>query len=180
ARRFRMTGDIARGRLKIEWARTHMPVLGGVRRRFESERPLAGLTVAAVLHVEAKTCVLALALKAGGADVRLAAGNPLSTDDDVVAAVREEGVPTWAEKGETVAQYKAGIQIGRPVARTSASPRATRSPPTMTWSPPCARKGCPRGPRRGKPWPSTRPAFRSEGRWRGRPPRRGQPALHRR
>ena len=105
-----MTGDLARGRLKIEWARTHMPVLEGIRRRFESEHPLRGLTVSAVLHVEAKTCALALALKAAGAEVRLAAGNPLSTDDDAVAAVREEGVPTWAEKGESVAQYNAGIR----------------------------------------------------------------------
>ena len=104
-----MTGDLARGRLKIEWARSHMPVLEGIRRRFEREHPLSGLTVSAVLHVEAKTCALALALKAAGADVRMAAGNPLSTDDDVVAAVREEGVPTWAEKGESVAQYTAGI-----------------------------------------------------------------------
>jgi len=105
-----MTGDLARGRLKIEWARTHMPVLEGIRRRFEAEQPLRGLTVAAVLHVEAKTCALALALRAAGADVRLAASNPLSTDDDAVAAVREAGVPTWAEKGETVAQYRAGLQ----------------------------------------------------------------------
>jgi len=105
-----MTGDLARGRLKIEWARSHMPVLEGIRRRFETERPLAGLTVSAVLHVEAKTCALALALRAAGANVRLAAGNPLSTDDDAVAAVREEGVPTWAEKGESLAQYRAGVQ----------------------------------------------------------------------
>lgn len=87
-----------------------MPVLEGIRRRFESEQPLRGLIVSAVLHVEAKTCVLALALKAAGAEVRLAAGNPLSTDDDAVSAVREEGVPTWAEKGESVAQYNAGIR----------------------------------------------------------------------
>ena len=92
-----MAGDVNRGRLKLEWARDHMPVLEGIRRRFETERPLSGLTVSAVLHVEAKTCILALALKAAGADVRLAASNPLSTDDDAVAAVREEGVPTWAE-----------------------------------------------------------------------------------
>ncbi|HYA55100.1 MAG TPA: adenosylhomocysteinase, partial [Thermoplasmata archaeon] len=65
--------------------------------------------VSAVLHVEAKTCILALALKAAGAEVRLAAGNPLSTDDDAVAAVREEGVPTWAEKGESISQYRAGL-----------------------------------------------------------------------
>jgi len=105
-----MTGDVGRGRLKIDWARAHMQVLEGIRRRFEAERPLAGLTVSAVLHVEAKTCALALALKAAGADVRMAASNPLSTDDDVVAAVKEEGVPTWAEKGESVSQYRAGLQ----------------------------------------------------------------------
>ncbi len=105
-----MAGDLERGRLKIEWARSHMPVLEGIRRRFESERPFAGLTLSAVLHVEAKTCVLALALKAGGADVRLAAGNPLSTDDDAVAAVREAGVETLAEKGETVARFRAGVR----------------------------------------------------------------------
>jgi adenosylhomocysteinase len=105
-----MPGDVERGRLKLEWARTHMPVLEGIRRRFESERPLAGLTVSAVLHVEAKTCVLALTLEAGGANVRLAASNPLSTDDDAVAAVREAGVETLAEKGESLATYRAGIQ----------------------------------------------------------------------
>jgi adenosylhomocysteinase len=105
-----MQGDVERGRLKIEWARAHMPVLEGVRRRLEAERPFRGLTISAVLHVEAKTCVLALALKAGGADVRLAASNPLSTDDDPVAALREEGVDTRAEKGESLADYRAGVQ----------------------------------------------------------------------
>ena len=65
-----MAGDLARGRLKLEWARTHMPVLEGIRRRFESEHPLRGLTVSAVLHVEAKTCVLALALKAARETLR--------------------------------------------------------------------------------------------------------------
>ncbi len=105
-----MAGDLERGRLKIEWARTHMPVLEGIRHRFESERPFAGLTISGVLHVEAKTCVLALTLKAGGATVRLAAGNPLSTDDDAVAAVREAGVETRAEKGESVAEFRAGIR----------------------------------------------------------------------
>lgn len=104
-----MSGELERGRLKLGWARAHMPVLEGVRRRFEAEQPFRGLTVSAVLHVEAKTCVLALALRAGGADVRLAAGNPLSTDDDAVAAVREAGVETHARKGESVAEYRAGV-----------------------------------------------------------------------
>ncbi|HLN51140.1 MAG TPA: adenosylhomocysteinase [Thermoplasmata archaeon] len=104
-----MAGDLARGRLKVEWARTHMPILEGIRARFATERPFAGLTISAVLHVEAKTCALALALRAGGADVRLAAGNPLTTDDDAVAAVREEGVETHAVRGESLAEYRNGL-----------------------------------------------------------------------
>ncbi|MGI0130138.1 MAG: adenosylhomocysteinase [Thermoplasmata archaeon] len=105
-----MVGDLERGRQKIDWARAHMPVLEGIRRKFESERPFRGLTLSLVLHVEAKTAALALALAAGGGDVRLAAGNPLSTDDDPVAALREAGVETWAEKGESLGEYRAGIQ----------------------------------------------------------------------
>lgn len=105
-----MAGNVELGRLKIAWARGHMPVLGGIERRFAKERPFAGKRLSAVLHVEAKTCVLALALKAGGADIRLAAGNPLSTDDDAVAAVVEAGVPTWARKGEPLEEYNAGIR----------------------------------------------------------------------
>ena len=105
-----MPGDLERGRQKVDWARSHMPVLEGIRRRFETERPFHGLTVSAVLHVEAKTAALALALAAGGADVRLAAGNPLSTDDDPVLVLREAGIETWAEKGESIAQYHAGIR----------------------------------------------------------------------
>src|SRR5580658_3322384 len=105
-----MAGDLERGRQKVEWARTHMPVLEGIRHRFETERPFQGLTISAVLHVESKTAALALALQAGGADVRLAAGNPLSTDDDAVAALQEAKVETHAVKGESVAAFKAGIR----------------------------------------------------------------------
>ncbi|MCI4373601.1 MAG: adenosylhomocysteinase [Thermoplasmata archaeon] len=105
-----MPGDLDRGRQKVEWARSHMPVLEGIRKRFETERPFQGLTLSAVLHVESKTAALALALQAGGADVRLAAGNPLSTDDDAVAALKEAKVETYAVKGESVADYRAGIQ----------------------------------------------------------------------
>jgi adenosylhomocysteinase len=105
-----MAGDVERGRQKVGWARSHMPVLEGIRRRFETELPFRGLTLSLVLHVESKTAALALALSAGGADVHLAAGNPLSTDDDAVAVLREEGLDTWAEKGESVAQYQAGVR----------------------------------------------------------------------
>ena len=105
-----MVGDLERGRQKIGWARDHMPVLEGIRSRFERERPFAGLTVSMVLHVEAKTAALALAVQAGGAQVHLAAGNPLSTDDDAVAMLQDAGVEARAEKGETVAKYRADIQ----------------------------------------------------------------------
>ncbi len=104
-----MPGNAELGARKIEWVRAHMPVLEGIRARFDRERPLAGLTVSAVLHVEAKTCALALALQAAGATVRLAASNPLTTDDDVVAAVRAAGVETHAERGESLGAYRAGL-----------------------------------------------------------------------
>ena len=104
-----MTGNLELGRLKVAWARAHMPVLGAIAQRFATERPFAGRRLSAVLHVEAKTAVLALALKAGGADIRLAGGNPLSTDDDAVAALVDGGVPTWARKGESVEEFTTGI-----------------------------------------------------------------------
>ncbi len=108
-----MPGDVERGRQKLEWARAHMPVLEGIRHRFESERPFRGLVVSMVLHLEAKTAALALAVRAGGAEVHLAAGNPLSTDDDAVAALRTEGIDAHAVKGESVADYRAGIAAMR-------------------------------------------------------------------
>ncbi|MCI4345532.1 MAG: adenosylhomocysteinase [Thermoplasmata archaeon] len=104
-----MTGDLAAGTLKLSWARAHMPVLEGIRARFEKERPFRGMVLSCVLHVESKTAALALALKAGGAEVHLAAGNPLSTDDDAVAALLAEGVDTRARKGESTEEYTAAI-----------------------------------------------------------------------
>jgi adenosylhomocysteinase len=105
-----MAGDLAIGTQKLAWARAHMPVLEGIRRRFETEQPFKGRTISAVLHVESKTAALALALRAGGADVHVAASNPLSTDDDAVAALLHEGVPTFAVKGESTAEYHKGLQ----------------------------------------------------------------------
>ena len=104
-----MVGNLEVGKLKVGWARTHMPVLEAIRARFADERPFDGLTISAVLHVEAKTCALALALQAGGGTVRLAASNPLTTDDDAVAAVRAEGVETHAVRGESIEDYRAGL-----------------------------------------------------------------------
>jgi adenosylhomocysteinase len=90
------------GKRRIEWAERDMPVLRKVRERFEKELPLKGKTLAAVLHVTAETANLLHTLKAGGAKVFLAASNPLSTQDDVAAAlVKEYEIPTFAIKGES-------------------------------------------------------------------------------
>ena len=75
------------GRLKIEWADRQMPVLAGIRERFAAERPLEGWRISACLHVTAETANLMRTLAAGGAEVVLAASNPLSTKDDVAAAL---------------------------------------------------------------------------------------------
>jgi adenosylhomocysteinase len=89
------------GKHKVEWAEQEMPVLRLIRERFEAEKPLAGIRVAACLHVTTETANLMRTLKAGGADVRLCASNPLSTQDDAAAAlVAHYGVPTFAIKGE--------------------------------------------------------------------------------
>ena len=96
----------AEGKKRIEWAEAHMPVLGQVRERFEKEQPFKGKTLAAVLHVTAETANLMRALKAGGANVFLAASNPLSTQDDVAAAlVSEYGIPTFAVRGESTETF---------------------------------------------------------------------------
>ncbi len=95
-------GLAAEGKRRIEWAERDMPVLQKVRERFEKELPLKGKTLAAVLHVTAETANLVRVLKAGGANVFLSASNPLSTQDDVAAAlVKEYGIPTFAIKGES-------------------------------------------------------------------------------
>jgi len=90
------------GRLRIEWAEREMPVLRLIRERFIKEQPLQGLRVAACLHVTSETANLMKTLQAGGADVVLTASNPLSTQDDVAAAlVSIYEIPTFAIKGET-------------------------------------------------------------------------------
>lgn len=89
------------GQGRIEWAEQEMPVLRLIRERFAKEKPLEGVRVAACLHVTSETANLMRTLKVGGADVRLCASNPLSTQDDVASAlVSKYGVPTYAIKGE--------------------------------------------------------------------------------
>ncbi|HMO56021.1 MAG TPA: adenosylhomocysteinase [Roseiflexaceae bacterium] len=94
------------GRNRIDWAEKEMPVLRLLRERFAKERPLQGLRVAACLHVTAETANLMRTLAAGGADVVLAASNPLSTQDDVAASlVHHEEMPVYAIKGEDNETY---------------------------------------------------------------------------
>ena len=98
------------GRLRIEWADRHMPVLRAIRARFAKERPLKGVRIAACLHVTTETANLARTLKAGGAEVYLCGSNPLSTQDDVAAAlVAHYEIPTFAIKGEDHKTYYSHI-----------------------------------------------------------------------
>jgi adenosylhomocysteinase len=90
------------GRLRIEWANRQMTVLQRIRERFEKEKPLEGITIAACLHVTTETANLMRTLKAGGADVALAASNPLSTQDPTAASlVATYEIPTFAIRGVT-------------------------------------------------------------------------------
>jgi adenosylhomocysteinase len=98
------------GRLRIEWADRNMPVLRTIRSRFAKERPLRGMRIAACLHVTTETANLARTLQAGGAEVFLCGSNPLSTQDDVAAAlVAHYGIATFAIKGEDHRTYYSHI-----------------------------------------------------------------------
>ena len=95
-----------RGKDRIEWAAKDMPVLRLIREHFAKDLPLKGIRMSGCLHITTETANLALTLKAGGADLVLCASNPLSTQDDVAAAlVHEYGVPTFAIKGEDKETY---------------------------------------------------------------------------
>jgi len=95
----------AQGHLQIEWASKHMPVLNIIKERFEKEKPLQGQTLAACLHVTKETAVLIKVLIAGGADVALCGSNPLSTQDDVAAALADSGVHVFAWRGQNTEDY---------------------------------------------------------------------------
>lgn len=101
--------DIGRakdGHLKIAWVKEHMPVLNRIRAQFEEEQPFAGLKVAISLHLEAKTAYLAKVIQAGGADVTITGSNPLSTQDDVCAALVEDGITVFARYNPEPDEYK--------------------------------------------------------------------------
>ena len=96
----------SKGKLRIEWASNNMPVLNMIKERFNEEKPLKGLRVAACLHVTTETGVLMDVLKVGGAQVRLCASNPLSTQDDVAASLAADfQIETFAIKGEDTRIY---------------------------------------------------------------------------
>jgi len=98
------------GDLKIAWARQYMPVLSSIRNRFVEEKPFYGMTIGMALHVEAKTAVLVETLAAGGAEVHITGCNPLSTQDDVSAALNtREGIHSYARRGVGVDDYYAAI-----------------------------------------------------------------------
>ncbi len=91
---FKDAGLREKGVARIEWAERDMPVLRAIRARFEKEKPLKGYRMGCCLHVTSETANLVRALKAGGADVFLCASNPLSTQDDIAAALSLEYSPT--------------------------------------------------------------------------------------
>lgn len=95
----------AAGKRRIDWAAREMPVLSQIRDRFKTERPFEGIKITACAHVTTETANLVLAMVAGGADAVLCASNPLSTQDDVAAALVEEGVRVYAIKGEDDETY---------------------------------------------------------------------------
>nr|QNO55847.1 S-inosyl-L-homocysteine hydrolase [Methanosarcinales archaeon ANME-1 ERB7] len=93
------------GKKRIEWVRGRMPVLDMIRSRYEREKPLENVNVMACLHVTVETANLILTLRAGGAEVALTAANPLSTQDDIAAALASFGVRTYAYRGESDSEY---------------------------------------------------------------------------
>ncbi|EGL82164.1 Adenosylhomocysteinase [Caldalkalibacillus thermarum TA2.A1] len=94
------------GHLKIDWVKEHMPVLNRIRKRFEQEKPFAGLKVAICLHLEAKTAYLAKVIQAGGAQVTITGSNPLSTQDDICAALVEDNIQVLARYNPEPEEYK--------------------------------------------------------------------------
>jgi adenosylhomocysteinase len=97
------------GALKIEWARDHMPVLERIRARFVKEKPFSGLSLGLCMHLEMKTAVLGETFQDGGARVAITGSNPLSTQDDVAAALAESGANVYAWRGVTAEEHRENI-----------------------------------------------------------------------
>ena len=103
-------GQWESGELKINWVRHHMPLLGGLDKEFLDTKPFAGLKVALSVHLEAKTARLCEVLSHGGAEMFITGSNPLSTQDDVAAALVHEGLNVFAVHGATPEGYESGIR----------------------------------------------------------------------
>lgn len=99
----------SQGQLKIDWAREHMPVLARIRARFEKEQPFKELSIGMCIHLEMKTAVLGQTFQAGGATVAITGSNPLSTQDDVAAALAESGVNVYAWRGVTPEEHHGNL-----------------------------------------------------------------------
>ena len=112
----RMTSEIRdinlweSGRIKLDWVRAHMPLLNGLEEDFRKELPFKGLKIALSVHLEAKTAYLCEVLAAGGAEMYVTGSNPLSTQDDVAAALAHEGLSVFALHGATPEEYERGIR----------------------------------------------------------------------
>ena len=98
------------GQLKIEWVKRHAPLLNSLEREFSATRPFDGLKIALSVHLEAKTAYLCEVLAAGGAQMYVTGSNPLSTQDDVAAALVHEGLNVFAWYGATAQEYEAHIR----------------------------------------------------------------------
>ena len=106
------------GKLKIDWVREHMPILAEIRQEFSRTKPFTGMKIAICLHLEAKTAYLAQVLHEAGAKVAIAGSNPLSTQDDVAAALAENGVKVFAWHGSTAKEYDYLLRQQPPSGRT--------------------------------------------------------------
>ncbi len=104
-------GLAGKGKLQLEWAERNMPVLVSLREKFGKDKPLQGVRVGACLHVTKETGVLVRTLVSWGAEVFLAASNPLSTQDEIAAALTEEGVYVYAKRGETTEEYFGALEL---------------------------------------------------------------------
>ena len=99
------------GHQKIEWVKKNMPLLNGLEEEFRKTRPFEGVKISLSIHLEAKTAYLALVLAAGGADIAVTGSNPLSTKDDVTAALADAGIKVYAYHGATPEEYERHIQM---------------------------------------------------------------------
>lgn len=100
----------AAGQLKIDWVRAHMPILNEIEKDYRQRQPFAGKKIVICLHLEAKTAYMALVIQAGGAEVAVAGSNPLSTQDDIVAALVKNGITAFATHGASQEEYDLYIQ----------------------------------------------------------------------